>query len=59
MLVDPDDVDALAAALLAVVATIRISAEPSSRRGRAQLARFSWARMSDELATLYHRLAGA
>ena len=58
VLVDPDDVDALAAALLAVVR------DPDQRRalvtrGRAQLARFSWARMSDELATLYHRLARA
>jgi alpha-1,3-rhamnosyl/mannosyltransferase len=58
VLVDPDDVDALAAALLAVVR------DPDQRRalvtrGRAQLARFSWARMSDELAALYHRLARA
>jgi glycosyltransferase involved in cell wall biosynthesis len=58
LLVDPDDVDALAAALLTVVHDADRRRDLVAR-GRAQLARFTWDRMADELAQLYHRRAGA
>jgi len=56
LLVELDDVDALAEALQTVVH------DPDRRRalvaaGAARLDRFSWARMADEMAALYHRIA--
>ena len=58
LLVDPDDVDEIAAALLTVVRDAD-QRRALVTRGHAQLARFSWDRMSDELAGLYHRLIAA
>ena len=53
VLVDPDDVDALAAALLTVVHDAD-RRETLVVRGTARLEQFSWDRMADQLAELYH-----
>lgn len=58
VLVDPLDVDALAAALDEVVHDEGTAAELVAR-GRANLARFSWDRSAAELTALYRRAAAA
>jgi glycosyltransferase involved in cell wall biosynthesis len=55
LLVEPDDVDALAAALHTVVHDTGRRATLVAN-GTARLERFSWTRMAGELAALYHRI---
>ena len=57
LLVDPDDRDGLAAALIRVLGDDATRADLSAR-GRARVARFTWERAASELRELYERRAG-
>ena len=57
LLVDPDDVAAITAALRRVLADADLAAE-LRRRGLAQAARFSWQRTAQETLAVYRQLIG-